>query len=73
MSTQDIVEKYLTEVRLQQAARDLLAVYRARFGEPPRDIVAAIEGVRDDSLLEKWLALVATRSADDVDAALHAT
>jgi hypothetical protein len=80
MSTQDIVEQFLAERRqesLQEGLQkgvigSLLSVYKARFGQPPGDIVAAIEQTDDLSVLQGWLDLFATRSADEIAAALQA-
>jgi hypothetical protein len=86
MATRDIVEKYLAEREerafqqgLQQAeeqgrkemlAESLLAIYKARFGETPRSIVTAIEGMHDLSILRRWLDIVAISSASEIAAAL---
>jgi hypothetical protein len=41
----------------------LLATYVARFGEPPPELVAAVESTRDPKALIAWQAVVSTRSA----------
>ena len=79
MVTQEILEDLFVEQRQkefeigsQEMASDaLLKVYKARFGQPPRDIVAAIERTSDLPVLRGWLDLFAIRSADDIAAALR--
>ena len=72
MITQDIVEQYLTKQRQEELIRSLFSVYKARFGQPPRDIVATIEQTGDLPVLRGWLDLFATRSVDEIAAALQA-
>ena len=74
MDTHDIVQRLKDEGRQegQQVARqrDLLTIYRTRFGSVPRKLRAAIEGTRDDAALAKWVELFVTRSADDIAVAV---
>ena len=55
------------EGRVEGAARALLAVWAARFGEPPARIVAAVEKVRDVAVLSSWTGLAATAPRDEVE------
>jgi hypothetical protein len=56
---------------LQEGRReDLVAVYEERFGAIPSDVRAALERARDEAVLAKWIRLFATRSADEIAAAL---
>lgn len=50
--------------------KSILTVYRARFGEPSKALVAAVEQATDLATLECWVPIVATRSANEVAAAL---
>jgi hypothetical protein len=59
------------EGRGEGFAQAVLAAYRARFGTPPAELLAAVERAQDHADLERWLALVTTRSMDEVTAALR--
>jgi len=52
--------------------RVLLAVYRARFGAVPREVQAAVEVTDDDAAFAKLVELFATKSADEIAAAVGA-
>jgi hypothetical protein len=73
MTTQEI-DKYLAQVRDEGRdegfAQAVLAAYEARFGAPPAGIVAAVSRASDHAELQRWLVLVITSSAAEVDAAL---
>jgi hypothetical protein len=83
MSTQDIVESLIQqgrtegrnegrkEGREQGMVEALFALYGARFGEPPPELVATVSRTHDPATLRDWLQLIGTRSADDVAAALR--
>lgn len=58
------------EGRGEGFAMAVLAAYRARFGAPPAALTAAVEQARSQAELERWLALVTTRPADEVTASL---
>jgi len=78
MDTHDIVQRLKDEGRQegrqegQQVARqrDLLTIYRTRFGSVPRKLRAAIEGTRDGAALAKWVEIFVTRSAADIAVAV---
>jgi hypothetical protein len=75
MSTQDIVENLIEQGRRQGleegAHRALLTLYTTRFGEPPRTIVAAVQGAKDLGALDGWLSVFATGSPSEIAAAVH--
>lgn len=83
MSTQDVVEVWERRVReegVQQGrakgraegrAEGLIAVYEARFGTMPSKLQAVILGTRDEETLRGWYSLMATRSAEEIAAALR--
>jgi hypothetical protein len=58
--------------RAEGAAQGLLAVWTARFGEPPAAIVAAVERVHDVAVLSSWTMLAATASRDEVERVIRA-
>jgi len=62
-----VVINQLREVPRQ---RDLLTIYRTRFGSVPRKIRAAIERTRDDAALAKWVEIFVTRSAAEIAVAV---
>lgn len=82
MSTQDVVEKYLANVRsegrreaLDEGRREalvesLLAIYRARFRHAPRAVITSIQGMRDLTVLRQWRDIIVTGSAEEIAAAL---
>src|SRR5207249_506991 len=59
-------EKGRNEGRLTSRRETLLEALRVRFGEPPADIIAAVEACTDVAQLKAWftLALTARRLAD---------
>jgi hypothetical protein len=61
-----------SEGREQGEKKALVRFYRARFGAPPPAIEAAIEAMHDPGTLERWADLFATKSADEIAAALTA-
>jgi hypothetical protein len=65
------VEAIRREGRAEGAARALLAVWTARFGEPPAAIVAAVEGVHDLDALSSLTTLAVTASRDEVERAIR--
>jgi hypothetical protein len=75
MSTQALYEHwkqhYREEGRDEGAKQMLLTAYRSRFGEPPPEIAAAIEGARDPATLRRWMALVVNASRDEVASAVR--
>jgi hypothetical protein len=82
MTTKE-VDKYLSELELinhelgrqkgfcEGVPRAVLAVYRIRFGAPPAELVAAVERAGDHAELQRLLEIVATRTAEDIAAALR--
>jgi hypothetical protein len=73
----DFVESCFLDIRgasLDQGAevrkRVLLMVYRARIGPVPREVQAAVEGTDDDTAFGKLVELFATKSADEIAAAV---
>jgi hypothetical protein len=57
------------ELALKQTLRML---YEARFGAMPGALTATIAAAHDTAVLEPWILLVATRSPEDVAAAVQA-
>ena len=53
-------------------ARNVIEVYEARFGAMPAEVRAMIEGTQVEATLRPWLKLAATRSAEEIAAAVHA-
>ena len=88
MDTQDIVQRLKDEGRTlgrdegrtlgrdegryETRQKDLLAIYRARFGAVPRKVRAAVERTRDDDALAGWIEVFAARPADEIAAAVAA-
>ncbi|MEO7329051.1 MAG: hypothetical protein ABI193_10760 [Minicystis sp.] len=76
MDTQDVVEKFRAEAAqeggVRRGAEDLIEVYEARFGAMSAELRTAIERTGDDALLRAWLRLAATRSAEELAAAVRA-
>ena len=54
-------------------ARSLIDVYEVRFGVIPHDLRAHIETTHDSATLRDWHRLAATRSADEIAAAIRAS
>src|SRR5262245_45619965 len=54
----------------QGVKKGLVKLYRARFGELPPAIMAAIEAMHDPEALDRWLDLFEVKSADEIAAAL---
>jgi hypothetical protein len=50
--------------------RVLMDVYRARLGPVPREVQAAVSGTEDDETFGKLVALFATKSAEEIAAAV---
>jgi hypothetical protein len=60
-------------VRREQGLRIALrTVYSSRFGAMPAELSAVVEATRDAAQLERWLARVATCSAEDLAAEVRA-
>jgi hypothetical protein len=59
------------EGRDEGFAQAVLAAYGVRFGAPPRALVAAVKQAGDLAALQRWLAIVTTRSAEEVAAELR--
>jgi hypothetical protein len=82
MDTHDIVQRLKDEGRDegrregrregQHEARqkDLLTIYRTRFGSVPRKVRAAVERTRDDAALARWVEIFVARSAAEIVAAV---
>jgi hypothetical protein len=45
-------------------------LYRARFGDTPETLRAAIETVNDEETLRRWVVLAGTGSVEDIAAAV---
>lgn len=81
MDTQDIVEIWRREAiqegreegREEGVKQTLVDVCEARFGAMPDDVRAVIEDTHDDATLRVWIKLAATRSADEIIAAIRAS
>jgi hypothetical protein len=71
METQGIVETWKQKLKDEGRREALVAFYEARFGPVPADIRSAVERARDEATLETWIQLFATRSADEIAAALQ--
>ena len=80
MDTQDIVERWRSEA-IQEGVRQglelgvaqsLIAVYESRLGAMPPELRAAVAATHDEPTLRAWLMLAATRSADEIRAAIQA-
>jgi hypothetical protein len=56
----------------QGVKKGLVKLYRARFGEMPPAIAAAVEAMHDPGTLDRWLDLFEVKSADEIAAALSA-
>lgn len=57
----------------QGLACALIACYRARFGEIPEDMRAAMEDTHDPSILEAWVTRMSSvESAAEIDAEVRA-
>jgi len=82
MSTMELFEQWEQQVErkgldrgikkgLEQGVKKgLVKLYRARFGELPPGITAAIEAMHDPETLDHWLDLFEVKSADEIAAAL---
>jgi hypothetical protein len=57
--------------REQGVVASLRKVYEARFGAWPKRVAAAVSAMHDPEVLESWLILTATGSAEDVGAAIR--
>jgi hypothetical protein len=68
-----VTEKARAQAIEQEAKQTLNMLYEARFGTMPGAIVEAIAATRDLATLRRWTLLVATRSAEDVAAAVQAS
>jgi hypothetical protein len=70
MDTQDIVERWEKEAELRGVERTLkrnvIDVYELRFGPMPAALRAAVEAAHDERLLDGWLKLAVTRSAEEI-------
>jgi hypothetical protein len=73
----DFVESCFLDLRgaaLEQGTetrkRALLAVYRARYGSAPREVSAALDDDLDEAKFGKYVELFASKSADEIAAAL---
>lgn len=65
------LQQGLEKGRSQELIETLLALYKSRFGEPPRTIAAAVERTRELDVLRGWLAIVATGSSREIAAAIR--
>jgi predicted transposase YdaD len=84
MDTHDIVQRLKDEGRdegrhegrregrHEARQRDLLTIYRTRFGSVPRKVRAAVERTRDDTALARWIEIFVARSAAEIVAAVAA-
>jgi hypothetical protein len=74
MDTQDIVQQLKDEGRHEgrheARQKDLLTIYRTRFGSVPRKVRAAVERTRDDAALARWVEIFVARSAAEIAAAV---
>jgi hypothetical protein len=50
----------------------LIDISEARYGAVPDDVHAVIEDTHDDAVLHAWVKLAATRSRDEIIAAIRA-
>jgi hypothetical protein len=71
MSTDALYEDLKQQYREEGIKESLLFMYQSRFGEPPREIVAAVEAVHDKATLRRWMTLVLSASPDEVAAAMR--
>jgi hypothetical protein len=72
MDTQDIVQRLKDEGRHEARQKDLLTIYRTRFGSVPRKVRAAVERTHDDAALARWVEIFVARSAAEIVAAVAA-
>lgn len=70
MSADELLEHLKQEYRNEGVERGLkealLTLYRSRFGELPREIAAAVEGMHDVGTLNRWVAMIGGASRPDV-------
>jgi hypothetical protein len=60
------------EGRAEGVQRALIDIIEARYGAVPDDVHSVIEDTRDDAVLHAWVKLAATRSRDEIIAAIRA-
>lgn len=76
MSTESLYEQWerktIEQGSTQGAKRALAVFYEARFGTLPAAVAEAIEAMNDTATLERWMVLCATRSQEEIAAALQA-
>lgn len=72
MTTSALYEHWKQHYLDEGAKEMLLTAYRSRFGDPPQEVSAAIEGIHDTATLRRWMALVVSASRDEVAAAVRA-
>jgi hypothetical protein len=70
MDTHDLVQQLKDEGRHEARQKDLLTIYRTRFGSVPRKVRAAVERTQDDAALARWVEIFAVRSAAEIIAAV---
>jgi hypothetical protein len=87
MDTEDIVERWEKEAELRgelkgelkgelrgverTLKRNVIEVYELRFGPMPAALRATIEAAKDERLLDGWLKLAVTRSAEELAEAIR--
>ena len=65
------LEKGVKQEREEGRARALIELCELRFGAMPDDLRAVVEATRDESTLRGWFRLAATRTADELIAAIR--
>jgi hypothetical protein len=79
LNTQDIVETWRQnakqegreESHQEGVKQSLFDLCEARFGAMLQDVRAVVEGTHDEAVLRSWIRLAATRSNDEMNAAIR--
>lgn len=66
LTTQELVEQFIEQGRMQGRALAIIYLYEARFGPMPPALRAVVEAMRDPSTLERWNLLAATGTREEV-------